>query len=181
MTQRKYYKMEGPKTREAVKKFQERFDKHRDARKAFIEKYECEVFIRGGYISGLAFNEPHPRQGFIVNSYQTDEHYFAKPDRRTKVGKQVAKDIEEFNYKYGYRHVSDWIVDHYKAYRLVAQSDSGSRTGMSMAVSVGAVRPGDIILLSVPVCSDEPFEVPEEGVEIPESEYIYLAKEKGNE
>lgn len=184
MTQRKYYKLEGPKTTETIEKIQSRLDKHNQARRELRDKYDCALFMRGGNITGFGFESPEPRKGFILDEYPTDGYYFAKPDKRTKIGKEADKERKGFNAYHGFSSVSEMVVSAFNADRMVPQRDGGSRTGMSLAISVGGViKEGDkeFVVLSVPVDEKDPFNTPEEGVEIPKSEFIRITEERGND
>lgn len=152
----------------------------RGQHRALAAKYEADEVVKydDGRVVGLAFKsadgEPAQRDGLTFRSSQPDDGFTwhtYKPNRRTKIGKQLQADMSAIKAYSG----SDTIVRHYGAYRHAVVPHAGS-TGMAMAVSVGGIVKGKVVL-SVPVSENEPFDPPTSLREIKKSEWIALTEE----
>lgn len=174
---RRYFVCEGPDTEALVARIWANQERFATAIKDLRDKYGASaVFIRNNSrATALGYPDSSPREGLKIDAYKTDGHHLARPDRRTKVGREIEKQIKAASLKEG---PSDQILSHYKAHRHAMQSDSMSRTGMSMAISVGHPLPDKKrVTLNIPVDDGEPFDPPSEAREIKKSEYIALTEE----
>lgn len=176
--ERKYYVIEGPEVEELCARIKEGRDRFAERAEAVMEKYQADSLLvrRSTTIVGLGFKTPGHKPGLKIDVYDSNGYYRAYPDRRTKIGKQLIKDMAAASAK---QHPSDIILAHYKAARWAPTSDPRSRTGMSMAVSVGHMLTcGKRVTLDVPVVENEPFDPPAGAREIKKSEYIALTEEQ---
>jgi hypothetical protein len=175
--QRKYYVIEGPEAEALCAQILQERERFVGAVRALMNKYQVTTFIRNSTtIDAIGLTEPGPRPGLKVDAHPTGGVYRAKPDLRTKFGKQLAQEIKDANAK---EHPSDTILNHYQAARWQPVDDPRSRTGMSVAVSVGHILPcGKRITLDMPDVASEPFIMPSGAREIKKSEYIALTEEQ---
>lgn len=148
--------------------------------RALAEKYGADEVVKhnDGRVVGLAFksteDEPAQRDGLTFHSTQDGEGFVwhtYKPNLRSKLGKQIDATMGAIS---GYRP-SDTIVSHYDAWRH-AVVPHACRTGMAMAVSVGGIAKGKVVLC-VPVNEEEPFDPPASLRELKKSEWIALTEE----
>lgn len=178
--QRRYFVAEGDEAQELKEKILGKLNAQRDQHKALAKKYGADQLVKynDGRVVGLAFkseeSEPATRDGLTFKNAQEGDgctwHTY-RPNRKTKLGKQIQADMEAIK---AYRG-SDDIVSHYDAWRHCVVPHAG-RTGMAMAVSVGGIVKGKVVL-SVPVNDSEPFDPPKGLREIKKSEWIALTEE----
>lgn len=173
---RRYYVLEGPNTEAFCAEIEADREAFKDRVLALREKYKADaVFIRNqARATSLGFKEIQEAAGIRFKRGMTDGFYVAVPDRRTKIGRELAKDLKAAST----REPSDMILERYKAWRHDTVRDPRSTTGMSIAISVGFPLPDwKRIVLSIPAVDDEPFTPPAEAREIKKSEYIALTEE----
>lgn len=174
---RRYFVVEGPGAQMLINSALDEHERFVDATAAIEEKYDASgCLIRKGHMMvGLSFSTDEPRPGLKIKGKQ-DGKYLAYPDKRTKIGRELVREMQRASSP---KHYSDMILDHYDAHRMMTIEHAMSPSGMAMAMSVASVTKCHTkILLSIPNEDKAPFNPPAEAREIKKSEYIALTEEQ---
>ena len=175
---RRYFVCEGADAEALAEKIWADQDRLTAAMDTLRKQHQASaVFVRdNAFLAFLGFPDSEPREGFKIDTHKTGNHYCGRPDRRTKKGREIEKQLKAASLECS---PSDAIVRYYEASRWVPQDDPRSRSGMSMAITVGhPLRDKKRITLDVPVSDEEPFDPPPGVREIKRSEYIALTEEE---
>lgn len=177
---RRYFVAEGPEAEAIKQKVLDTLTEQRRQHNELAEKYGADQVLRwnDGRVAGFAFKagpgDIVERDGLKFDRRESNgdsEWLLYSPNKRSKLGKQIAADMAAIK---GYSG-SDEIVQHYGAYRISFVRHQGP-TGQAMAISVAGIIKGTVVL-SVPVNEQEPFDPPAGLREIKKSEYIALTEE----
>lgn len=174
---RRYFVVEGPGAQMLINSALDERRRFLDAVAVIEEKYGACGYLtkKGCMVTGLVFDTDEPRPGLKIKGTQ-DGKYWAYPDKRTKVGRELVKEMQRASSP---KHYSDMILDHYDAHRMMTIEHPMSPSGMAMAMSVASVTKClTKILLSIPNEDKAPFNPPAEAREIKKSEYIALTEEQ---
>lgn len=173
---RRYFVSEGPETEAFCTALWADLERSfRMTRELEAEHGAAAMFIRDGKPIAFGFNDNATRHGLKFRKEKLDGFYYASPRYNVKVGLAIAERMQACAPA---GSASDQIVRRHKASRMVMQPDLTSRSGMSMAVTVG--HPLDDkkrYTLNVPVDPSDPFQPDGELREIKKSEYVALTEE----
>jgi hypothetical protein len=181
---RKYYVGEEETSKQEIQAWRDAQKPYRDAMKGLKAKYGNEnVWVSrssfGETVKGLLFGErPEDKKGWKIMRIPTDDgpRHLVEPDRRYKVGKELAEDMRQVNKLAGENAAfSTWFISRNKL-------DFSKLSGRAMHVSAaGFLENKVIVTIPAPdsgLSGDEQYpDIPAWLHEIKKSEFIALTEE----
>lgn len=195
MTVNKQYFMANEATKEAIlASWKEKYAVVGELKKELLAKFGTDRYFGSGDsisyvlydsrtapIEGMRLDQRALKKGhtFLIDEKKM---YCHSPDCRTKVGKDLKRDIREYNLKIqNLGSFSDHILKRYDQgfCSHVVGGDSG-RTGLTMYITVAGMKRDNLFIIR-PIGGEEekvqPVPAPEGFTEIKKSKYIELTEE----